>query len=501
MTAASSARVSPRAKSANPGFLALAIGVLLVGFGLRVWELAQPSLWADEIMTEYRAQAPLGEALENTLQTIDQTPLFFLTMRLFPNGNEFLLRLPVALGGVLGVALIMGVARRLFRSDALALWAGAWLTVNPYHVWLSRTARHYSLIFIFSLLIAYTFLVLWRGRTSRLNWALFTLSSMAGYITHYSLLALPFSQAVLMAFTWRERRAFARRWIIAQVIAAVPMAVWFVSMALTASAREPQWGDRPRLGDLALTLRNMTAGIDGPFAWYSVPGLIVAVGAVVLLVMSWWRLSTPNRTVLGFWTILALLPIGLVFVMSVIALNAYIDRYFMALLPAMALLIAYAWVVLIRPRARWATLLGLAAVLLTGMATVGQSLRNDTLQREDWRGAAASIDQDYRRGDIFVVDRAVTMRSLLRYLKTPGPYRVIQLSESDEPIPPDEPGARYWVIYRAPDEDIHRVGTLPTFDPLVPQHSVIADWLLVRAQYVVDTRTFDGVTILLLNLE
>jgi len=506
-----SSAAAERSRPSITGFLTLAVCILLIGFGLRVWELEQPSLWADEIMTEYRVEAPLGDALENTLHTIDQTPLFFVALRLFPHGSEFLLRLPVALVGVVGLALVMVVARRLYHNNTLALWAGAWLAVNPYHVWLSRTARHYSLIFVFSLLIAYTFLLLWNGHTTRRNWAAFTISSLLGYITHYSLLALPFSQVVLLALTWRKRRDsaqaivsarhFERRWVIAQVIAAAPMAVWFILMALTASSREPQWGERPWMGDLVLTLRNMTTGIDGPLAWYAVPGLVVVAGAALLLAWAWRRLPGTIRPITLYWLIQALLPMLLVFVLSVIALNAYIDRYFMALLPAMTLLIAYAWVVLARPLTRWATPLALVAVLLTGLVTVGRSLHNNTLQREDWRGVAAYIGQRYQPNDIFVVDRAVTMTAFRRYFTEHESPRVIQLSETDEPTPPDEIGARYWVIYRAPDEDIHRVGTLPSFDPLIAQSSVTADWLLAHTQYIVDTKVFDGVTILLLNLD
>lgn len=477
--------------------------ILLAGFALRVWDLGGPSLWADEVMTEYRVQAPLAESLENILKTIDQTPFFFMLLRLFPSDNELLLRLPAALLGVLGTALLIRVTRRLYHDDALALWAGAWLAFNPYHVWLSRTARAYSLIFILALLVSYLFLRLWRGPALRRIWIAFAGVSLVAYITHYSLLGLPFTQMILIGLYWRQRQPFARRWALAQTVAALPVLGWAVAMVLNMTPREPQWGERPWLHDLVLTLRNLTVGYDGPLDWYTVPGLIVAVGGL-LLALATWRGQPPAVAQMNlYWALLITMPLLLVFGVSLVAINAYIDRYFMALFPALIILVAFGWQRAGVTLGRWprAPRLALLGVIFTGACTVGYSFYNDEMQREDWRSAARYVRGSYDPSDIFVVDRAVTMTAFQRYFNATDPLRVIQLSETDAEIPADEPGARYWLIFRAPDEDIHRVTHLPEFDPFVAHPTPTSRWLMQRQQHVIACREFDGVTMLLLHMD
>ena len=49
---------------------------------------------------------------------------------------------------------------QLYQDREMALWAGALMAVNPFHVWLSRTARPYTMIFLLALLASYFFLML-----------------------------------------------------------------------------------------------------------------------------------------------------------------------------------------------------------------------------------------------------------------------------------------------------------------------------------------------------
>ncbi len=465
--------------------------LLLAAFALRVWQVGAPSLWADEVMTEYRAQAPFEDATYNILKTIDQVPLYFWLLRLFPTGNELLLRFPSVLAGVLGVALAMGVARRLYHSDKLAFIVGGWLTFNPFHIWLSRTARAYTLIFVWAVLLSYLFLRLWYGEKRRRWWFVFTFASMAAYLTHYSLLAVPFAQTLMVLWTLRRRWGFARRWASAQALAVLPMLVWLGLMLLNYTPREPQWGEPPHLRDLALTLWNLTAGYPGEWRWYVLPGLAVALGGGVL------ALRTPQRRAQNSYWLLLLLPLLLVFAVSNTPVNMYIDRYFMVLLPALAFMIASGWAH--APRRAWR--LALMAVMLGGTLNVTDALAHRQHQREDWRGAAQYVAKSYQPDDYFVVDRAVTMTAFRRYFVSEhASPRVLQLTETDTPpLHPEEIAERFWVLYRTPDENIHQLLSLPRFDPFQPQNTAISRWLLPRLDYVVDYQAFDGVTVLLVN--
>lgn len=484
-------QISVESRSAlRPAYYPLAVVcILLAGFALRVWDLGKYSLWGDEVMTEYRVQAPLAASLQNILRTIDQTPLYYLALRIFPNGNEFLLRYPSSLVGVVGIGLMIGVTARLYHDARTALWAGTWLAFNPYHIWLSRTARAYSLMFLLSVLMSFLFLMLWHGYCSRRYWLAFILVSMAAYMTHYSLLAVAGTQSVLLALHWPQKKTFARHWFVAQVWAVVPMAIWFLTMLLNLSAREPQWGARPWLEDIVLSLRNMTVGYDGPLQWYTVPGLAVGIAGLTLAARTVNRRTITNL----YWVVLLLAPILVVFFVSLFSVNVYVDRYFMGLFPGLVFLIAVGWAS--STLRDWR--IALAAVMVTGAVTVGLSIRHNTIRREDWRGVAEYVAQKYQPGDIFVVDRAVTMTAFMRYFDADQSPRMIQLSETDKVIPPDEIGVRYWVIYRSPFEDVHRLGRMPGFDPFGLNRTITSRWLMQRLPYVVDFREFDGVTIVI----
>nr|MBP8974772.1 hypothetical protein [Anaerolineae bacterium] len=105
-------------------FLAGALLIMVIGLVLRLWNLGSASLWTDEVLTAIRAQAPFRESLKSIMSSGNQTPVYFLSLRLFPNSTETLLRLPSALFGLLGVALLMAVTLRLYRNPEMALWAG-----------------------------------------------------------------------------------------------------------------------------------------------------------------------------------------------------------------------------------------------------------------------------------------------------------------------------------------------------------------------------------------
>ncbi len=205
--------------------------VLMLGSVLRLWRLGAASLWLDEVWTDLSTNGSVHQTLVRILELGNQTPIYFVSLHLFPRDTEFLLRLPSALFGIIGIALMMAVTLRLYQDYDLALWAGALLAFNPYHIWLSRTARPYAMLFVFSLLASYYFVVLLRDDHSRRDWILFVLFSTAAYMTHYFAVALPLAQYVIFAFVLRRKRRFFRRWMVAQMIAGLPLIVWIYALS------------------------------------------------------------------------------------------------------------------------------------------------------------------------------------------------------------------------------------------------------------------------------
>jgi hypothetical protein len=130
------------------------LGATAVALALRLHDLGVWSLWVDEAHTWRDATMPLGG--ENGFLRSDRAlyPLTFLAIRGllavdWIGGDEYSLRLPFVLIGVLTVPLLGICGRRLVGSHAAVL--AAWfLALNPWHVFWSQNARGYVLTCCFA---------------------------------------------------------------------------------------------------------------------------------------------------------------------------------------------------------------------------------------------------------------------------------------------------------------------------------------------------------------
>ncbi len=489
---------SARVATIGPRYFQIgAVVILLVGFLVRAWDLGGPSLWTDEVLTAIRAQASLGNSLESILSAGNQTPLYFFSLRIMPNFSEALLRLPSVLWGVLGIALFMFVAVRFSGSYELGLWGGALLAVNPYHVWLSRTARQYAMIFVLALLVSYCFLLLIRGHRTRSVWITFTLASLIAYFTHYTTAALLVAQAAVLVLAPRARRELQVPWLKAQGFAAIPTLVWLYVVSQQPLEVKSEWIPAPGLRDVPLTIWNMALGYDGVFKWHMVAGLMVVSFGLVTGMWYAAREWKANRDNL-YWFWLIAVALGPVFMLSTLIVSIYVDRYFMVFLPALILLMVAGWM---RSAPRFVWQVALVIVLLTSAHNIIFSFYDGSYQRADWRGAAAYVAKEYQPGDDILIERSNVEQAFLRYFDpdlAPASERVILADNPAAAFSP-QTAPRVWVIYRNPIEDVHRVGAMPDFDPFDPTLSPMGEWLSERRSQVVAQRKFNGVRILLLD--
>lgn len=476
-------------------------GVLLitiVGAILRLWALGRASLWLDEILTQTRMDVSFFDSIELILDSSNQTPFYFVLNYLWPNGSAAALRMPAALMGIIGIPLLMVVIARLYERYDWALLAGALLAVNPYHVWLSRNARPYPLVFILTLLISYFFLRLLAGERTRANWIAFTLSCMAGYMTHYYMLGLPLAQYVFFAFILRGQRGFFRRWFRAQIVAGIPLVLWIVALWLRGSVSVGiGWIPTPGVREPFLTIWNLTVGYDGSAPWYSLPGLAVAlVGFVVGLVAAARSLKRNRTDFYWFWTVIA--PFAAVFAVSLFN-PLYVDRYFVIILPAVLIFMIEGWSRL--PRRSW-VLVPALLVMAAGVISIIDTLDQRVDEKENWRSAGAYVKSMLEPGDGLLAESPFELIAMKHYMDDELPPYAWLLDNDPLAEQYEEPITRIWAIYRNPSEDGHRQGVLDDFDPFAETESPMDDWLRENRDAVRtdEIREFNGVTVLLVDL-
>ena len=494
---ASSTRPVSDTRSITPAlYWGAMLAIVLVGLGLRIYNLDGMDMWTDEVLTAFRARAPLSDSMDSTLSAGNQAPLYYLIARLVPNDTQLLLRMPALLMGLAGIALLIHTVRWLYDDPVLGLTVGALLAVNPMHVILARTARFYMLLFLLSLATTVCFLLILRGNRSRSMWLLFAVSSMFAYLTHYSALALPATQFMIMALD-RKTWPLLLRWIPVQIMAGFPFVMW-VGFAVSSTETSgflynPQI---PSFGDLPITYTNLVTGYWGEWTWVALPGIIIAgvglaVGAIHL-VRNW----QTNREMF-YWFLLGTVPIITLFGIGILLEGKYKDRYFVVSIPAVLLIFATG---LQRLPQQWRTV-ALGIVLATGIYQTVDLYRSGDYQRTEWSDAANYVEANLQPGDNILFARWSTAEAFITYFD--GDPALLETSLYLDATPDtaefEARSERMWIIYRTQYEHMHRQGWVHDFDAMGTGISPMSDWLIERETRILDEYTVNGVHIYLVE--
>ncbi|NLA38267.1 MAG: phospholipid carrier-dependent glycosyltransferase, partial [Methanomicrobiales archaeon] len=179
-------------------YLQILIGLTLIGFFLRFYNLGWNSLWLDEASTLSFARQSLIGIWESTAGGEFNPPLFYwLEHGMLAFGeSEFVLRLLPALLGVLTIPVIYLVGKE-FLDRNVGIIAAALLAFSPFHIFYSQEARAYApMLFFFSLALLFYL------RASRSNeirsWVLFGIFSAIAFWMHFYV-AVPIAILILHA--------------------------------------------------------------------------------------------------------------------------------------------------------------------------------------------------------------------------------------------------------------------------------------------------------------
>ena len=229
---------SIRRRSPDLSLLAL----LVLAFGLRVWNLGAQSLWWDEALSLILATSP---TIDIRPGDAGHPPLYdyvFLRPWVALTGvTEFATRYSSVLFGVLAVALAYALARRLY--DRRVAWLAAVLvTFSPIQLWYSQELRMYTQITCLTLLLLLLLDTCLEQPWSA-SWrpwlAVGVVEFLAVYTQYLVAVVVAWVNVVALVHFWRLARRAAldrpgekwrplRRWLAAQTVA--------VGLALPAAA-------------------------------------------------------------------------------------------------------------------------------------------------------------------------------------------------------------------------------------------------------------------------
>jgi hypothetical protein len=368
-------------------------GVLAAALAVRLPQLAG-SFWLDEAAQALESARPLTQQLQ--LAGDFQPPLYHLIVALLVRVStaEAWLRLASLIPALLTVWLTVKLARRWLSPEA-SLAAGAAVAFSNLHIFYSQELRPYSLA-VFWAVLAWDLL-------ERRHWRSFCLAVTAGIFTSYVYLFWPLG---LLAVSMINRQL--KTVIRSLAVSGLFFLAWWPSFLGQLRAGAALRTDLPGW-EAVVSLPQMKALVLVPVKFLTgvLPlepdwryGVLLGAAGVWLglaVIRTWLRSDPARRRAALEWLVLLASPLFAAGVVSFVTPVVQPKRLLFLLPPAAVLL---GW--LARNRGRLGPALFGLYLIVQLLATAGYWTQ-PALQRENWRGAIAVIDQTFSPENTAVV--------------------------------------------------------------------------------------------------
>lgn len=424
----------------------LALAVVLLAAGLRLHLLGAQSLWNDEGSSYVQATRTFSAIADNAARDI-HPPGYYWTLaawRALTGESEFALRALSAFAGVVTVALVYAIGRRLMNPWA-GVFAAGLVALNTFAIYYAQEARMYALLALWAAGAVCALIGLLEARTPRARWtwaAALALLNAAGLWTQYVYPAFMLAQGAAFVVWWLAgdpRRAGLRAPLIAYVSANLVTIALFLPWLPAAWAQISAWpntGDAvPPLEALAAVMSALTVGVTSAYSGAGVPVLMILVFGLMT------RPGDPPRAAL--WRALWRLAVPVLWVLIPVALfvgaGLYREANLKFLLPAQAgfalWLTRGLWLLwhlvtrrpepLFRAAPRVAALAAGALLLVALIGAVPALYSAPEFQRDDYRAIVATIAAD-PQPDIAVILNAPGQQEAFEYYAR-GRFDVVPL--------------------------------------------------------------------------
>lgn len=408
----------------------LLLAIFMLGMGLRLYELDADSMWLDEIITANQAHQDLLPGVTRD-EKYTHPPLVDVVTWFFINSSgdsDFVIRLQAALFGSLSIALAYKMGEILWtRKEGII--AAFLLAANAYHIHYSQEARSYALM-VFLALLSLIFLTKALQKNTKRFWLGFIICTSLSLYNHYfAVLFLPAEvvfAACVIAQNWishrgRKSRALEGHASHGPSLPARQSLLFFLSLAVVGLSYIP-W--LPALqthiapftgyrGGTVATVESLESSLSflhtmlKEYSGMSGVALLLWVGMFVLGLAA---CDLKRIALLAFW-------VGTPFVFLAVVQSGYPSkpRYVLFILPLLLLVIARgitsgsrligAHLLGSKSDRQWAPPIITALAVLAFASSSVAPLRDYYLwQKEDWRGAAAFLQQSMEASDVIIAD-------------------------------------------------------------------------------------------------
>ncbi len=393
--------------------------LLLLTFGLQVSGLEFQSLWRDEVDAIRFASRPAAALLETFVTPGQNGPLYYVLLRPWlevAGRGEFSLRFFSTAFGVLAVALMARLGRRLYPDQPWIGWLGALLAAtSPYLVWYGQEGKMYTLVVALALLSMERYLAaLQEGGWHRwLGYVVAT--SLLIYVHVAAALIVPAQALAFLLLGAEARRARWKGWLVslaALVLPYLPLLAWQWPMLLAGG--ETGYRFMPLDGMALSLLSSYSLGVvQKGTVWALAPFAALLLAPVLLLAPGGrpWQPGWGRATLVTLLCWLAVPVVG--FFLVTLLRPMYTARYLIYVLPAYLLILAVGLTAVARHSRPLAA--GLLAVLVA-LNGWGLWLQAHTPIKADFRAATAHLSVRLAPGDLVLFQIPYGRHSFEYYL-------------------------------------------------------------------------------------
>lgn len=404
----------------NRLYIIFLIFILFIGLYLRMYQLGRYSLWFDEASSVLSADymKTMVEKMGIFEAAEDRYPSFLSNLFIYfwqhLGRDEFTLRIPAVIFGVLSIFVIYRLGNSLF-CERTGLLAALILTISPFHIYYSREVRMYSLVALTALLSVYFFINILRYNRMRF-WLGYIAFNLISIYTHYMTVFVLLAEVVFFLIYYKRFRHLFKRWLASHILLSLFLIPWLINVIslLRIMLIEkgdylwvPRWARSVSLKNIFYTFKNFNAGYNVTERIY-VPIIVIFS---LLLVLGLVKKTKREANVLLLCCFLV--PVLSMYTISKIKVW-YVDRYVLPSAMFYYLLVANG---LSKLRNKYAIPVLCSIVILNGfgirnyyrdvfperMTCVGVGTK------KDYRQASKYIMDNFQDGDvIFHVDHCAT---------------------------------------------------------------------------------------------
>lgn len=375
------------------------LAILLLTSALRIYGLADESLWLDEALVDVRISKDY-QSLLTDWDSKRQGPLYPIIAKAWCDqfgDDEFNLRFTAALLGILAVFAIYRLGKELFGYSA-GIWAALLSALNPFLVYFSQEARPYTLFILCSTFSVLYFVRILRGASIQDN-ILFVLSTIGALYSHpYGPFLIVTHFLMVIGLLWSEREslrvALRRIWIsmLSVLLLYTPMLYIFTQTFL-------QKIEKPTVAGSWLVHRPIIQVWETICDYFMNPVFGIALCAFIIAVigMKLWRdkkFGFPLTVLLSLALSFLLVP----WIISALITPIYLYKYTAPAIVVFLILAGYA-LSLIPWKPRIAALVVLIALNLWPL------YENYTrVDKDPWRQTVAYLNANLQAHDMILLD-------------------------------------------------------------------------------------------------